>query len=384
MTQRILSALAAIALLTLSMACSSHYAPLPVSSGIRHASLLTLQPLASQRTLCRIANPWAPQQTAIQYLLVPAADTAFTLTDQQHIEQQYGPVQLLRTPLQRVALTSSSHAWLLHQLGALSSVSVMCDAQYVIDTTLQQALQAHRVAEGGSGMAPNTEVLLTRQCGALWVSPYESASASTLHKRFQLPVIYCADYMETSPLARAEWMRFYGLLVGHQTEADSLFALVEQRYDSIASLPRDTTSQQPLLLPELPYSGTWYVAGGRSSIGRIYTAAGFRYPWAADTHGGSLSLSPEAVFLQAQQADVWVIKYNKPGSNLTLQQLSAQHTLFPQIQALQRGRVFGCNTAHSNYFDVTPFRPDWLLEEFAHIAQNNTDSLRFFTLLPPK
>lgn len=370
---------------TLLLSCTSPYKPLHDAT-IRHASLLQMENLPEQRTLCRILNPWAPQQIAMQYLLVERNDTLFSSADSIQIAEQYGSFQLLRTPLQRQALTASCHAWLLGQLKALDKVAVMCDANYVIDSTMLQLLATGEVADGGSSMAPNSEVLISTHCDAIWISPYEATSLYNNNQRFQIPVIYCADYMEFSPLGRAEWMRFFGRLVGCVEQADSLFSEIEANYHRIAS-QADTLATQhtaPTLLCELPYSGTWYVAGGCSTLGLMYQDAGFNYPWSRDSHAGSLALSPEAVFSKAQQADIWIFKYYAPDTDLTLSQLTTQNVFFPQIKAVQEGMVLGCNTSRSNYFDVTPFRPDWLLEELSQIAQNHTDSLRFFHLIPTK
>lgn len=370
----------------LCFSCTGKYKPIHDAT-VRHASLLQMQTLNHERTLCRIMNPWIPQQPAMQYLLVDAADSLYSDTDGEALARQYGEFQLLRTPLCRQALTASCHAWLLGQLDALDGVAVMCDAGYVLDSTMQQRMAAGLVQDGGSSMAPNAEVLLSSGCDALWISPFENSAIRSHRDRFHIPEIYCADYMETSPLARAEWMRFYGRLVGRAAMADSLFAVVEARYDSIALQSdslylADSTALRPLLLSDTPYAGTWYVPGGCSTLGQLYQDAGFRYPWSSDRHAGSLALSPEAVFHEAHDADVWIFKYHSEGTMLSHQQFVGQHHFFPQIKAVREGHLYGCNTAISNYFDITPFRPDLLIEELVCLAQNRTDSLRFFQLLP--
>lgn len=351
----------------------------------RHASLLQMQTLAEHRTLCRIGNPWISGQTVIQYLLVDAADTLFSEGDLTQVTERFGQVQLLRTPLHSQALTSSCHAWLLAQLEALDGVSVMCDAGYVIDSAMQRLLQSGRVRDGGSSMSPNIEVLLAAGCDAIWISPFENSGFRNRNDRYGIPEIYCADYMENSPLGRAEWMRFYGRLVGRGAEADSLFRIIEHSYDSIAQRIDSLTAgniHRRRLLAELPTSGTWHVPGGCSTMGQMYMDAGFDYPWSQDTHAGSLTLAPEAVFHKDRDAEVWVFKYYAPDASLSCQQLQSLHPLIRDIRAFQERQLFGCNTATSNYFDVTPFRPDLLLRELADIAQSRTDSLLFFHILP--
>lgn len=78
-----------------------------------------------------------------------------------------------------------------------------------------------------------------------------------------MPIIECADYMETSPLGRAEWMKFYGLLTGKEQEADSLFKSIEKEYLSLKQIAKDVTNR-PTVISELKYSSAWYVPGGKA------------------------------------------------------------------------------------------------------------------------
>lgn len=365
-----------------------------------YADLLQMQDLEEGRVLCRILDPWRTDHVVAQYLLVPTAGKHWSEEAQHRYDEAYGTSTLLRVPLQHNTLTSACHAWLLHQLDALQQVAVMCDTAYVCSPDVKQWLRTHPVQDGGTSLSPNTEVMLQAQSDALWISPFENAGINTL-SQLPIPTIYCADYMENSPLGRAEWMKFFGRLVGKAQEADSLFQVVATRYDSIShasSTPSNlsnssnpsnpsnpSNSSNPIpnfslltphsLLPELPYGPTWYVPGGRSTSAQLYQDAGFTYPWADDTHAGSLSLSPEAVLAKAGECDVWYFKYMSYEGEWTRDTFLQQHPYYPQFKAAKEGELWGCNTALSDFFDVTPFRPDLLLESI-----KNQDE-RFFKKL---
>ena len=358
-----------------------HYDILP--NLCQHTSLLHLSQVDETYTLAQILNPWQPTKVEVQYLLVPAADAHWNEEAAQKATEKYGAFTLLRTPLQRITLTTSCHAYLLDELRALDHVSVMCDTEYVHSPAVHRWMHDGLAFDGGSSMAPNTEVLLSAQTDAVWLSPYENASTSTLNT-LPLTLIYCADYMETTPLARAEWMRFYGRLVGKGQEADSLFCCISARYDSLVSLSHadtltcplpDTLQAQRSLLAELPYGPTWYVPGGKSTSAQLYHDAGYAYPWADDTHAGSLSLSPEAVLAKAADCDRWLFKYMDPEADWMLSDFLSQNPLYAQFRAAKTGNVWGCNTSYSDFFDVTPFRPDILLESLIN------DDERFFKRL---
>lgn len=352
-----------------------------------YASLLQMQDVNDSTTLCRIMNPWQTERVAIQYLLVRGDGPSGN--ESESLEQKFGKFQMLSVPLQRQTLTNSCHAWLLNELGATGSIRVMCDADFVRVPQVSQRLFSGEILDGGNSMAPNAEVIMAAGSDAIWISPYEATSqqivASTMP---DLPIIYCADYMETGPLARAEWIRFYGRLVGEAEQADSVFAVVEANYLSLSANTQNPqlTTQNPKLttlsiLSDLPYGATWYVPAGRSTMGQMFRDAGFDYAWSDDVHGGSLSLSPEAVFEKAHDADVWVMKYNMQEGDMTMGNLLAESELFGQFKAAQTGFMYGCNTAVSDYFDSTPFRPDVLLRELQMVQRQMDDSLQYFKRL---
>lgn len=348
---------------------------IPQTDTCHHASLLNFCETDEAYTLVQIHNPWQPSKVEVQYLLVPAEDNGWNEETEQTCKEIYGDFTVLRTPLQRITLTSSCHAYLLDELRALDLVSVMCDTGYVMAPSVHRWMHDALAFDGGNSMAPNTEVLLAAQTDAVWISPYENASTSTL-SHLPLTLIYCADYMENSPLGRAEWMRFYGRLVGKGQEADSLFQHIETRYDSLICVSHaDTLKTRRTLLAELPYGPTWYVPGGCSNSSLLYQDAGYDYPWSHDTHAGSLSLSPEAVLAKAMDCDRWIFKYMNPEGDWTLEDFLAQNPLYSQFKAAKNGEVWGCNTSYSDFFDVTPFRPDILLESLIN------DDGRFFKKL---
>jgi iron complex transport system substrate-binding protein len=331
-----------------------HHAP---ADTLTYASLLELEE-EGEVTFCRIHNPWNLDQTLAAYLLLPSDTTLLSARDAARYEQQYEDYEPIYVPLRRVTLTAGCHAYLLWQLGALDRVAVVCDADYVSTPAVERALAEGLLLDGGNAAAPNAEVIMATQSDAAWVSPFENAG-SGIFNQLPLPIIYCADYMETSPLARAEWMKFYGRLVGRTAQADSLFRCVERHYLSLRAA--EEAQNTLTLLSETLTASTWYVPGGHSTLGQLYADAGADYYWRDDSHAGSLSLSPEAVLQRAQQCDVWLMKYYRPEGDLSLRDFAAQSPFYPQFRAVQSGQVYGCNTATSIYFDETPFRPDLLL-----------------------
>lgn len=185
--------------------------------------------------------------------------------------------------------------------------------------------------------------------------------------------------METSALGRAEWMRFYGLLFGVVSKADSLFAEVDSCYNQLrkrASLSSSSLS----IVSELKSGSAWYVPGGCSTIGRLFNDACGRYAFAEDKHSGSIPLAFETVFDKAGDADVWTIKYNRD-RDMTYSDLKADYIGYTGFKAFKTRNIYGCNTAKVPFYEETPFRPDYLLSDLIQILHpeiGDLGGLRYF------
>ena len=212
----------------------------------------------------------------------------------------------------------------------------------------------------------------------LLVSVEDSGGYGKLDK-LRIPVIETADYMETSPLGRAEWIKLYGLLLG-SSKADSLFSAIEKEYLQLkaeaAKLPLGLS-----ILTERKTGNVWYVPGGKSTMGILLRDAHARYIFADDTHSGSLSMSPEQIIAKGNQVDVWAFKYFG-GNALTKQDLLAEYQGYQALKAFQTGTVYETDTSCEPYFELTSFHPEILLREFIILshpeAGDKFGKLRFY------
>ena len=316
---------------------------------LHYAKLLTIT-TAGETTWVSIRDPWDSTRTLHRYQLVPR--TAETPAAQEGYT-------LVRTPLERVGAYSSVHCALLDELGRAEAVAGVCEPEYINLPYVQEGVKSGRIANLGNGMDPNLERIIELKPDALMPSPFEHSGGYGRLERLGIPLIECADYMEQSPLGRTEWMRFYGRLVGCGELADSLFNAISSRYNALCAMAA-RTRQQPLVVSELPKNGKWYVAGGRSTMGRLYEDAGGKYAFADIQSAGSVTLSVEHVIEKAVDAQVWIVKHHGP---IDRAQLEADN---PSLQLL-KAQMWLCDTSQKKYYEETPFHPDWLLENLISI-----------------
>ena len=312
---------------------------------LRYAELLRIEEADS---FCRVevGDPWKKGRTLATYVLVPAG---------RALPQSLPEGTLVRTPLRRTALLSAVHAALWLDLGRGEAVAALADTAYVVSPLVRQLCRGGAAALGSS-LSPDLEVLRAQRCDAVFVSPFEQAGHGTLD-RLGIPLVECADYLETSPLGRAEWVRFYGRLLGCAARADSLFEAVALRYEAEKERAAAAKSPRPKVFCDMLLQSVWYQPGGASTMGRILTDAGADYLWADRPESGSLALNLEAVFARAREADLWLIKYGTP-QTLTYEQLAADCPAYRRFRAFEREKVFACNTLEVPFYEEVPFHPE--------------------------
>ena len=323
----------------------------------------------------RVRNPWDTAKILHTYILVEQG---------RELPDNLPSGTLVRTPLRKSLIYSSVHCSLLVELDALDCIGGVCDLQYIYHPAVRTCCAEGRIVDAGNAMSPDLEKVIDLHPDAVLLSPFENSGGYGRIEKLGIPIIECADYMETSPLGRAEWMRFFGLLFGRKQQADSLFAEVEKRYASLKSLV-DTVSVRPTVLSELRNGSAWYTPGGHSTIGRLYADAGAAYVWADDTRSGSVPLSFETVFDRGRNADFWLFKYNETVDK-TLSSLRAEYAPYAGFRAFQTGRVFACNTGKVPFYEETPFRPDWLLKDLILVFHPEClpgETARYFKQLHP-
>ena len=334
-----------------------------------------------------IANPWKAGTILHRYILIPKGkegDKTVAMLARRRSTGARCTTDTVRTPLESNLVFTAPHCQLLTELGCQNAITGVCDKDYINIPDIKSRAQAdakvaHPIMDCGSSMQPDIERIIALHPEALLISPFENSGGYGKLDKLRIPVIETADYMETSPLGRAEWIKLYGLLLG-SSKADSLFSAIEKEYLQLkaeaAKLPLGLS-----ILTERKTGNVWYVPGGKSTMGILLRDAHARYIFADDTHSGSLSMSPEQIIAKGNQVDVWAFKYFG-GNALTKQDLLAEYQGYQALKAFQTGTVYETDTSCEPYFELTSFHPEILLREFIVLshpeAGDKFGKLRFY------
>ncbi len=304
--------------------------------------------------------PYPGATEAAQYVLVQCGTPA---------PEGYAAEQVIEVPVQTIVTMSTSYLPFLDELGLLDRLVGLDDATYVSNPTVLQMAAEGKLAMIGYGSSVNVEqalelapdIIMTYGSGA------PEYDAFPILQQAGLKVVINAEWMDTSPLGRAEWGKFIALFFNQEAAAEALFADKVNAYNEYAALAAGVT-EKPTVFTGTAYQGTWNVPGGQSFGAAFLRDAGADYLWADDPSTGSLFLSFEAVFEKAQNADFWL----NVGFVSALTDLEAMDPRYADFAAYQTGNVWNYDARVSpsggnDYFESAVAHPELVLADLIKI-----------------
>lgn len=325
----------------------------PQDSCITQAKGLIITSHNNYKTV-EILNPWKDGTMLQTLILIP---------DSIDIPQNLPGGTVIRTPIKKALVYSSVHANIIKELGHIASVKGVCDPQYFTMPEITDGVKNGTIANVGSSASPITEKIIELSPDVIILSPYQNSNFDDF-TRLGIPVVQCADYMETTPLGRAEWIKLFGTLYNQSTKADSIYNNVAQSYNNLTKLAVNEQIK-PKILSENILNGTWYVPGGDSYMAKLFADAGGRYAWSDVNTTGSIPLDMPRVLEKAHDADVWLIK--SFDSTFSYSKLKSQNSLNAEFKAFKEQKIFFCDTERTTLFQDFPFHPEMLLKEYIAI-----------------
>lgn len=306
-------------------------------------------------SVLEVVNPWDTTKLLNRYVLID-----------RDIEKpkELPKGEVVYVPIERVAVANGVHAGLLDMFSEIDKIVAVCEAIYM-PIKVQEKVKLKEIEDLGVSTMPNTERLVISNADIMIVSPFQNQGYGWAEK-IGTPIIECAAYMEQLPLGQAEWLKFHGLFYGKKEIADSLFSDVEYKYNQIKKMVEDV-DVSPTVIAGKCYGQAWWVAAGESYAAQLYKDAGGDYMW-SDTEGtGSISLSFEAVYDLAHDADLWLVRYNSGIVDMTYDMLRSENELYSEFDAFKQQNVYGCNTGNVPYYERATFRPDEVLSDLVKI-----------------
>ena len=309
--------------------------------------------------LVTVNKPWRASKARFSYALVERGAPAPELPDSIHV---------VKIPVKKLVCTSTTHLSSLEYLGDIDKLVGFPDTKYISSEKIRVALDEGSITELGSEAGLNIEALLSLEPDLVidFAMGNEYDNYKVI-KKMGIPVVVNADYMENTPLGRAEWIKFISLFLNREKKADSIFGVIRSNYDSLALLARKADGQ-PTVYSGIVYGDFWYVPGGNNFGAKFLADARGKYLWADDPTSGNIPLSFEAVYDRAYKADYWM----GVGSFNSLGEIKKTDIRYTQFDAFKNGNVYNYNAKMSPeggnaFMELGYLRPDIVLADIIKI-----------------
>ncbi len=272
--------------------------------------------------------------------------------------------------LKKVVCTSTTHLSFLEMLNEEESLIGFPNTSYIYAHKFRDRLNSGKILDIGQENAINLELLISLDPDAVFA--FDTGRESTSLDKVReagITVIYVPDFLEQSPLGRAEWIKFFGVFFDKMTLADSIFHAIETEYLYLRSSIQDIGfEERPSILSGIVYGDHWFLPGGQNWGSIFFKDGGGHYLWEENLSNSWLELSFETVFEKASNADFWI----GTSTHVSLSELATQESRYAHFNAFKKGNIFNYSKRRNefggnDYFESGYARPDIVLKDLISI-----------------
>ncbi|WP_370003248.1 ABC transporter substrate-binding protein [Winogradskyella sp.] len=310
-----------------------------------------------------INNPWPESEKTYKYLIASKEQ----LSKMTFPKDAYDGV--FSDSITKLVVTSTTHIPALELLGVEHTLVGFPGTDYISSEKTRQRIDEGNIRELGKNEGINTEVLLEVDPNVVIGFGVDGVNKTfETIKKAGVPVIYNGDWVESSALARAEWIKFFGVLFNKEQKADSIFNTIENSYLEAKEIAQNA-KDKPTVLSGVMNGNVWELPNGTSFEAQFLKDANLKYLWSDTTGNGSLKLSFEAVFEKAKDADLWL----SPSYYSSLEQLEKANKLYTSFEAFKTKNIYSfTNTKGATggvlYYELGTTRPDLILRDLIKIG----------------
>jgi len=332
---------------------------------LKHANGFSIINYNNYKVL-EINSPWPKSEKKYNYLLLTKEQAMVSTFNNEEYDG------IITTPIEKIVVTSTTHVPALELLGVEQSLIGFPGTDYISSEKTRKRVENNQVRELGKNESINTEVLLELQPNLVIGFGVDGVNKTfETIKKLDVPVIYNGDWVETSALAKAEWIKFFGVLYNKEKEADSIFNEIEANYLKAKKMAAQAT-KQPTILSGALHKDVWYLPSGTSSEAQFLKDANVNYLWSDTSGKGSLALSFESVFEKGVYADIWL----SPSYYRSLNDLEKASQHYTKFSAFKNKQVYSfANTTGKSggvlYYELGTARPDLVLKDIIKVCHPN-------------
>jgi iron complex transport system substrate-binding protein len=258
-------------------------------------------------------------------------------------------------------------------LGESNSVKAVSGSQYIYNQNVRKGIDEGKIEDVGYENSLDFELLLSLKPDMVTVYDINGTISPIINKlkKFNIPVVQINEYLESSPLGQAEWIKFFAEFYNKRSFAESKFSEIYNSYNSLKKII-DTINTRPTVLLNMPWKGTWYIPGGKSNVAQLINDAGGNYLWKENNETHNTPLNIEEVYLKANQADVWL----NTGQAKNINDIINNDKRLSKFKAINTKNIFNRNKrlnklGGNDYMESGTTRPDLILKDLIKILHPN-------------
>ena len=263
-------------------------------------------------------------------------------------------------PLNSFACLHSTQIGYANRLGILDAICGVSEAQYIKNKYIHKKVKQGEIIEFGSPQNIDHEKLLSINPDILLLAPHPGNSFEKL-KEIGINLVMNTSFLETTPLARAEWIKFLSCFFNKEDYANQVFDSIVKKYQNLTELSKNKKGL-PNIFTSKKYGQIWYLPGGESYMSKYFEDAGANYLWKDEKTYEALALDFETVYAKAAFAEFWCIKDYFDG-DYSYQQLAAEFEPYSDFKAFKDSNIIFCNTFKNSYFEDGIMEPDIVLAD---------------------
>lgn len=313
---------------------------------------------SKQSVLLTVTNPWqGADGIAVQLFIARDGETAPEGFDGQVLEGD----------AERIVAMSSTHIAMLDAIGEVDRVVGVSGIDYISNPDIQA--RRDRIGDVGYEGNINYELLLSLDPDLVLLYGVNGASGMEPKLReLGIPFMYVGDYLEESPLGKAEWMVALSEVVGCRSEGEKVFAEIPVRYNALKQRVAENALDAPSVMLNMPYGDSWFMPSAGSYAVRLIEDAGGDYIYKKNTGNASTPVDMEEAYLLASAADLWL----NVGMASTLGEVKAACPKFVDTRCFLNGDVYNNNACTNaaggnDYFESGVVHPELVLRDLIKI-----------------
>ena len=277
--------------------------------------------------------------------------------------------------VERVVCTSATHIGFISELGMTDKVVGVCRPERVYNLSEEDR---ERITDIGDDMQPSMEQILLLNPDLVILYTYAQGDPIPAQvEALGIPILYCNEWTETTPLARAEWIRVFGAVFGCQTKADSVFASICDAYERLRAMGDGQLAKGKSIMSGMSWRGTWYVPAGGTFMGNLFRDAGAQYKYEGNPSTSSIPLTMEQAIQDFSQADVWV--GCEANSLKDLEAIDKKHTWFKAFQTKEvyNFRRRALSSGANDFWESATVHPERVLQDLQKVLKGDTTDLYY-------